>query len=649
MELHELIQGSPEWLAYRRSMRNASDSAAMMGVSPHKTRSQLLHEVWLGMQPEVSEYQQTVVLDPGHQFERLALPLAEEIVGESLYPVVGSLEGTNLSASFDGLNFSETLHFEHKRLSNVLRECMPCWGENENVSLPLYHQIQVNQQFMVAKTSEACLFMASEWTDEGKLIEERHCWAYPDKALQSRIEAGWRQFDADLAVYKPAKAEPAKLVGASMSSLPALRVLVHGEVTDTNVEEWATIARAVLGSINRTLNTDQDFADAKEAVKWCERQEASLKAAKEHALSQTESIDKLFKTIDAIMAETAAIRLEQDKLVKRREGERKTELVGESVAAFHAFVAELNEGLAPYRLPTIAADFPAQIKGKRSFSSMKDALDTELARAKIEATNTANAMRVNIRKLETQAADFMFLFNDARDLIQKDSEAAEAIIGGRITTHLAEVERKANAERERIRAEEQAKAEAAAFVKAVEILRQEREAQEARDHAAKVDADRVEAEAAAERRRQDEEARREREQAEADLQKLGQAGAPVADEPTPSQRHAETIYSNTSVLDALPGIRPGDTSSQILDKIQSAVADVAATLAADEPATVSLGKIAECLGFRLDEAFIVEKLGIPWRKKDKSARLWSAGDYNLIRAALIKHLRDDFATGYVPF
>ncbi len=88
--------------------------------------------------------------------------------------------------------------------------------------------------------------------------------------------------------------------------------------------------------------------------------------------------------------------------------------------------------------------------------------------------------------------------------------------------------------------------------------------------------------------------------------------------------------------------------SRAPDPVQSAVADVAATLAADEPATVSLGKIAECLGFRLDEAFIVEKLGIPWRKKDKSARLWSVGDYELIRLALIKRLHSSEST-FIPF
>jgi predicted phage-related endonuclease len=39
----KLAQGSPDWLAYRLSMRNASETAAVMGVSPWTTP----HQLWL--------------------------------------------------------------------------------------------------------------------------------------------------------------------------------------------------------------------------------------------------------------------------------------------------------------------------------------------------------------------------------------------------------------------------------------------------------------------------------------------------------------------------------------------------------------------------------------------------------------------------
>ena len=100
MQIHELVQGSAEWHAYRAHHFNASDAPAMMGVSPYKTRSQLLHEMHTGLIAEVDAGTQRL-FDEGHRFEALARPLAEEIIGEDLYPVTGSLD--RLSASFDGL------------------------------------------------------------------------------------------------------------------------------------------------------------------------------------------------------------------------------------------------------------------------------------------------------------------------------------------------------------------------------------------------------------------------------------------------------------------------------------------------------------------------------------------------------------------
>ena len=47
------IHGSPEWHAHRRKYWNASDAPAMMGVSPYKTREQLLRELATGITAEI--------------------------------------------------------------------------------------------------------------------------------------------------------------------------------------------------------------------------------------------------------------------------------------------------------------------------------------------------------------------------------------------------------------------------------------------------------------------------------------------------------------------------------------------------------------------------------------------------------------------
>ena len=53
MITHNLVQGTPQWHAYRAAHDNASDAPAMMGVSSYKTRDQLIAERATGIVPEV--------------------------------------------------------------------------------------------------------------------------------------------------------------------------------------------------------------------------------------------------------------------------------------------------------------------------------------------------------------------------------------------------------------------------------------------------------------------------------------------------------------------------------------------------------------------------------------------------------------------
>ncbi len=200
MLIHNLTQGSPEWLAHRATHFNASDAPAMMGVSSYKTRTELLHELHTGIPKEIDSFTQKI-FDDGHRFEALARPLAEEIIGEDLYPVVGTLG--RLSASFDGLTICESTGFEHKSLNDELRQAMKdgCTG----AELPLMHQVQMEQQCMVSGAGRV-LFMASHWDAHDQLIEERHCWYTSNPKLAADIRAGWAQFEADLAEYVPQKA-----------------------------------------------------------------------------------------------------------------------------------------------------------------------------------------------------------------------------------------------------------------------------------------------------------------------------------------------------------------------------------------------------------------------------------------------------------
>lgn len=435
MKTIDLIQGTPEWHAHRATHFNASDAPAMMGCGL-KSRTELLAELHTAIKPDVSQYVQERVFDPGHRFEALARPLAEKIIGEELYPVTG-VSG-EYSASFDGLTVMEDVAFEHKTLNETLRAAFdeidtmaPEYRETASAGriLPLMYRVQMEHQALVSDC-ESVLFMASEWDADDKLIAERHCWYKPDPELRAKIVAGWAQLAQDLKTYTPAPmAEPAP-TGKAPETLPALRIEVTGAVTASNLAAFKETALSAIRSVNRDLKTDQDFADADASVKWCSDVESRLAAAKEHALSQTASIDALFKAIDDISAEARKVRLDLEKLVKARKDQIRMEIVSEAVTKGNDHMRVLNERIGKPLMPNVPADYAGVIKGKRSITSLRDAVDTELARVKIAANEIADRITLNLRAIE--AAEHDHLFPDLAGLTLKNPDDLAAVIDQRV-------------------------------------------------------------------------------------------------------------------------------------------------------------------------------------------------------------------------
>jgi putative phage-type endonuclease len=163
MKIIQLQQGTSAWHAHRAAHWNASDAPAMLGVSPYKTRSQLLREIATGVAADVDEATQRR-FDDGHLFETRARAIAERIVGEELFPCVGS-EG-KYSASFDGITLLCDTAFEHKTLNDELRAAIR--PENSINALPEHYRVQMEHQCMVSG-AERVLFMASVW-DAGELL-----------------------------------------------------------------------------------------------------------------------------------------------------------------------------------------------------------------------------------------------------------------------------------------------------------------------------------------------------------------------------------------------------------------------------------------------------------------------------------------------
>lgn len=468
MQIVKLIQGTPEWHAHRAKHFNASDAPAMMGCSSYKSRSDLIKELATGLTPEVNANTQRR-FDDGHRFEALARPLAEEIIGDDLSPCVG-VNG-KYSASFDGLTFMNDIGSEHKTLNKALRAVMieGCTGED----LPMQYRVQMEQQAMVSGC-ERILFMASEWTGDEVLVEERHCWYEPDAELRAQIIAGWEQLEKDVAAYEQIEAAPVKAVGHTRERLPAINIKASGEVTASNLGEFKMQAVGMLHSINMELQSDQDFADAKEDGKYCRDVAATAKNARATVIGNMQSVDEAMAVLEWIEAEFNKKGLAIEKLVKAREEEIKGEITAGGVSALKEHISTLNAGLPQPFMPVIAADFGAAIKNKRTIDSLHNAVNTELARAKIEASRVAEVIRANMASVP---AELSHLFADMRTICIKASDDFAGIVAMRkLQAEQAEAQRM-DAERLRIRAEEQAIAQQQAQAAEAERLRIQQQAQ----------------------------------------------------------------------------------------------------------------------------------------------------------------------------
>ena len=446
MKTHQLQQGSAEWHAHRASHFNASDAPAMLGCSPYKTRQQLLHELHTGYRPEADAATQRR-FDDGHRYEALARPLAEQIIGEDLAPVVGT-EG-ELSASFDGLTMLGDTAFEHKALNDSLRYD---WDEGNGDHLPKHYRVQMEQQLLVSG-AERVLFMATRWEGD-QCVERKHCWYASDPALRAEILAGWKQFAADLDAYTPPTAAVEKVVAEAVEALPAPVVTVTGQLTlQDNFKVFEERLRRFLDTqLIREPKTDQDFADLDAQIKAMKGAEAALDAAEGQMLAQIQSVDQAKKTKDMLAKLVRDNRLMAEKLLAGEKERRRGEIVAGGVSALRDHIASLNKRLGGQFMSQVPADFGGVIKGLKSLASMEDKVATTLATAKIAANEIADRIQVNLQLLDANG-EFQALFPDRTTICLKATDDLRALVDSRIAKHRAEDE----ARIQRIRDEEAAK------------------------------------------------------------------------------------------------------------------------------------------------------------------------------------------------
>jgi putative phage-type endonuclease len=174
----QLKQGSQAWLDYRRTMRNASETAAVLGESPWCTPYQL----WL-LKTGRAVVAVTAAMQHGTDLEPVARAAYEAQSGSIMQPLV--LQDGAYSASLDGMNLEGDLIVEIK--CPYKGQDSALWKEAAAGHVPGHYWLQVQHQMMVSGAALANLWVFDG--QQGLLIPVER-----DETAMERIRQGWDSF-----------------------------------------------------------------------------------------------------------------------------------------------------------------------------------------------------------------------------------------------------------------------------------------------------------------------------------------------------------------------------------------------------------------------------------------------------------------------
>lgn len=421
LQEHDLEQGSPEWLAYRMSHRNASDTPIVMGASHSMTRTELMHAQVTGLGREFDEWMQRI-LNKGHEFEgnaRAALEARrddeylaahsdnlEDFPDNTLYTKVFS-RGV-WSASMDGITSDFVDAFEHKTVNQILRDAFAMHPVMQGKYLPLEYRAQMEHQLMVSGAKRV-IFVAStwEWSREEQAqvcTEWLECEYLPDVELRRQIVNAWAVFEHDKLTYTPA-AIRAEIVPVAKPHMLMPLVQVEGRVVNSNMRAVKEQLDTYLLGMDEEPDDDQGFADAKVYAEHCAELKERFMLVRVQVTEGTTSISELVEVIDSCVAALDKKRITLNNAAKAGKDAKRLRIVTDNQLALDTFIKEQNTKLPAPWLPATKGAFGEVIKGKRSFAAMEEAAAAELANCKTCTLELASRYSANYAALLSHPAN----------------------------------------------------------------------------------------------------------------------------------------------------------------------------------------------------------------------------------------------------
>lgn len=180
MKIINVKQGTPEWLAWRKTVITATDCPAILGSSPWSTA----YKAWQRKLDLIPEQESNEAMDRGNRLEPEARAQFIERFGIYMEPmVVESTEFDFLGASLDGLSNAHDTILEIKCGGSKLHDMA------KNGQLPEYYEDQIQHQLLVTG-AEKCYYYSYDGSD-GICIEVLPDPEFKDKFL-SKAREFWR-------------------------------------------------------------------------------------------------------------------------------------------------------------------------------------------------------------------------------------------------------------------------------------------------------------------------------------------------------------------------------------------------------------------------------------------------------------------------
>jgi hypothetical protein len=224
-----------------------------------------------------------------------------------------------------------------------------------------------------------------------------------------------------------------------------LIVRVSGAIEQSNLAEFEADALAVIKSINLALETDEDFATAKQNIKDCKTIADRIHNARQDALNSTKAISDMVTTTERLELAFDRVRLDLTGKVTSEEKRRKGEITGAATKAIEEIVA-----ISPVKF-AFSIDYTAingAIKNKRSLKSMEESVAAVLESEKTRLSTLEETYKTNLAAIEQSEIEFLGLYADKKNLALSPIEVVAAQISSREATARLKAETDARKKRE---------------------------------------------------------------------------------------------------------------------------------------------------------------------------------------------------------